>query len=252
MRKITVAAAVGAIASVLAGGTGAANAEERQLGYALTLGGSSDYMFRGISYSDSTPVVNAYQELTYGIAYAGFFTSKVDFGIYSPWEQDVYLGIRPVTGPVNWDLGALWYIFGNKDKGEFGSTSDIDYFEFKVAATTSPIAHLTIGSTVYLTPDQGYAATRNITLEGTAAYDLPKLGQFAPTLSGLIGYSDSGTNQYYPDGYWLNNQSYTYWNAGMKLTVEKFFMDLRYWDTTIDDELTDARFVFSAGVNLLP
>ncbi len=26
-------------------------------------------------------------------------------------------------------------------------------------------------------------------------------------------------------------QDYTYWNAGLKLAVDKYFMDFRYWDT---------------------
>ena len=83
-------------------------------------------------------------------------------------------------------------------------------------------------------------------------FGLPKLGIFSPTISGLVGHSESGTNVYYPTGYWVGEDSYTYWNAGMKLAVDKFFMDFRYWDTTLDDGLADSRFVFSAGVNLLP
>lgn len=49
--------------------------------------------------------------------------------------------------------------------------------------------------------------------------------------------------------------AYTYWNAGVKLTVDKYFMDFRYWDTSISKQddpngYADARFVFQAGVNL--
>ena len=231
---------------------GAAAEEERQFGYALTLTGASDYMFRGISYSDENPTVNAYLELNYGIAYLAFWTSNVDYGPVGPWEQDVYLGIRPTTGAVNWDLAAYYYIYGNRDKGEFGSSTDIDYFEFKIGASGTVAPNLTAGATLWLTPDQGYAATENVSLEGSLAYELPKVDKFTPTLSGLVGYSDSGTNRYYPTGYWLGKESYTYWNAGLNVTVDKFFMDFRYWDTTIDEDLADTKFVFSAGVNLLP
>ncbi len=79
------------------------------------------------------------------------------------------------------------------------------------------------------------------------------MGIFTPTVGGLVGYtgqfgfSASGT-----DFTGFGVEDYTYWNAGLKLAVDKFFMDFRYWDTTIDDGLADARFVFSAGVNLLP
>lgn len=184
--------------------------------------------------------------------YLGLWTSNIDYGPVGPWEQDVYLGIRPVTGPINWDIAAYYYLYGNRDSGQFGSSSDIDYYEFKISASTTPVTNMTVGATVWLTPDQGYAATDNISYEGTISYDLPKLGIFSPTISGLVGHSESGTNVYYPTGYWVGEDSYTYWNAGMKLAVDKFFMDFRYWDTTLDDGLADSRFVFSAGVNLLP
>lgn len=234
----------------------AAAEEERKLSYSAVITGASDYMFRGISYTDEKPTINLYQELTYGIAYLAFWTSDIDNGAYGPWEQDIYLGVRPVTGPINWDIAAWYYIYGNKDSGPLGSSSDIDYFEFKIGASTSPIKDVTIGATVYLTPDQDYAATENISYEGSLAYTLPQMGVFSTTLSALVGQSESGTNVFYPTGYWLGEDSYTYWNVGAKVTVEKFFMDFRYWDTTIDtpglEGLADSRFVFSAGVNIYP
>lgn len=250
MRKAKWVCALSAVMVTLGTGILRARAEERNFSYFVTLTGTSDYMFRGISYSDNDPVVTSYIEMDYGLTYLGLYTSGIDYGIVGPWEQDILLGIRPVTGPVTWDLAALWYLFGNRDKGELGSTADIDYFEFKIGASMKPIPNLLAGMTVLLTPEQGYAATENISIEGSLAYDLPKWGDFAPQLTGVVGYSDSGTNQYYPTGYWVGQQSYTYWNAGLKVNVQKFFMDFRYWDTTIDNSLAGARFVFSAGVNL--
>ncbi len=222
--------------------------EERKFTYSATVTAASDYMFRGISYTDEKPTINLYQELTYGIAYLAFWTSNIDNGNYGPWEQDIYLGIRPTTGPVTWDLAAWYYTYGNTT----GSSSDIDYFEFKIGATWSPATNWTLGGTVYLTPEQGLAATDNVSFEGTVAYTLPKMGMFDTTISGLVGQSESGKNSDYPTGYWLGEDSYTYWNVGAKVTVEKFFMDLRYWDTSIDNGLADERVVFSVGVNLLP
>lgn len=225
--------------------------EERKFTYSATVTAASDYMFRGISYTDEKPTINLYQELTYGIAYLAFWTSNIDNFNYGPWEQDIYLGIRPTTGPVTWDLAAWYYTYGNTT----GSSSDIDYFEFKVGATWSPATNWSLGGTVYLTPDQDLAATENVSFEGSVAYTLPKMGMFDTTISGLVGHSESGTNKFYATGYWLGEDSYTYWNVGAKVTVEKFFMDLRYWDTSIDNEfkgLADERVVFSVGVNLLP
>ena len=245
-RKIT-----GACAAALAlfATANVASAEDRQFSYSLTITGASDYLFRGISFTDNNPTANVYQEFGYGIAYAALWTSTLDNGpSYRPWEQDIYVGIRPVTGPINWDLMALYYLYG-------GDTSNTDYFEFKIGATTTLREGLTVGANIWLTPDQGAAATSNISYEGTISYDLPKFAMFSPQFSALIGHTDAGDNAFYGGanpGYWLGEQSYTYWNAGVKLTVDKYFMDFRYSDTTINSEYADARFLFSAGVNLLP
>ncbi|CAA2141873.1 TorF family putative porin [Hyphomicrobium sp. ghe19] len=254
-RKVTGGVCAAALAMFATAGI--ASAEDRQFGYALTITGSSDYLFRGISFTDNGPTANIYQEVSYGIAYAAAWTSNINNGAYGPWEQDIYVGLRPVTGPVSWDLQALYYTYGNRD----GSSSDIDYFEFKIGATTTLREGLTVGANIFLTPDQGAAAAPNISYEGTVAYDLPKFAQFAPQFTALIGHTDAGDNAIYGggagNGYWNGVQSYTYWNAGVKVNVDKFFMDFRYSDTDIgsagiDPGLSDARFVFSAGVNLLP
>lgn len=244
--------AVGAAALSLGALTATAHAEDK-LNYTWTVTGASDYLFRGISYTQNDPTVNSYLEFTYNIFYLGFWTSNIDTctgkgcaGFAKPWEQDIYFGIRPTTGPINWDIAAFWYIYGVNQ----GDPWDLDYVEFKIGATYSPVTNLTLGANVFLTPDQGVASTENISVEGTVSYALPKIAMFDPTLSATIGYSDSGTNKFYTTGYWLGQQNYTYWNAGVKLSVEKFFMDLRYWDTSIDANTADARFLFSAGVAL--
>lgn len=253
--KSKVIGAIGVASLAIGAFAGVAQAEDREFGWSWTLTGASDYMFRGISYTGNDPTVNSYLEVTYGIAYAALWTSNIDTGdcdgCLGPWEQDVYIGIRPVTGPVNWDLAVLYYAYGTKGTV---STSDTDYFEFKAAATITPVTNLTVGAVFYYTPDQDLAATENISVEGNIGYTLPAVGIFTPTISGLVGFSDSEPNSFFPTGgYWLGDDSYTYWNAGVKLAIDKFFLDFRYWDTNNEtpgnpDSLADERFVFSAGV----
>lgn len=239
--------------------SGVARAEDPpSFAYSWTVTGASDYLFRGISFTSNDPTVNSYLEFTYGIAYMGLWTSNIDSGdcdgCLGPWEQDIYLGIRPVTGPINWDMGLLYYYY--RVKGSSFDETDLDYFEFKIAATTSPITNLTLGATVYYLPDQDIAAAQNVSVEGTAAYALPQMGIFTPTVSGLIGFSNSDTSSSYPTGFWLGDDQYTYWNAGVKLAVEKFSFDFRYWDTNLEaadpanNNLADSRFLFTAAVTL--
>ena len=78
--------------------------EAPKFGYTLTLSGTSDYIFRGVSFTDNQPAFQPYLEFTYGIAYLGFWGSNINNGCpaeicYKPWEMDIYAGIRPVTGP---------------------------------------------------------------------------------------------------------------------------------------------------------
>jgi uncharacterized protein (TIGR02001 family) len=267
LKKIAGGLAAVALAASLS--TGAARAEDK-FGYTWTITGASDYIFRGISYTQSDPTVNSYLEGTYGMFYLGLWTSNIDTcdvsGCLGPWEQDVYLGIRPTTGPISWDLSALYYYY--KTKGSV-SPSDTDYFEFKAMGTITPITNLSLSAAVYYTPDQDLASPENISVEGTAAYTLPAIGKFTPTISGQVGFSDASTNSFYGTegsagaggklGYWNGDDQYTYWNAGIKFAIEKFVFDFRYWDTNIDKDIanlslgdtqSNSRFFFSAALTL--
>jgi uncharacterized protein (TIGR02001 family) len=226
-----------------------------QFGYSITLTGTSDYIFRGLSFTQAKPAFQPFVEFTYGIAYLDFWGSNIDNGNgYKPFEMDIYAGIRPVTGPINWDFGVLYYSYPDNALG-WGAT---DYVELKAAASITPMKNLTLGVTGYWTPDQGSNYGQTETVEGTVSYALPKFAIFDPTISGLIGYS-SGNDGFSPcacgSDPFAPLTSYTYWNAGLKLAVDKYFMDFRYWDTDISEQnaiaqYAGSRFVFSAGVNL--
>ena len=262
--------ALGMGATAARAGDDAAPAAAPAFGYTWTITGASDYLFRGISFTGSDPTVNSYLEFTYGIGYVGLWTSNIDTcatsGCLGPWEQDVYVGIRPVTGPVSWDFGLLYYYY--RTKGTVSSW-DTDYIELKASGTITPITNLSLTGTVYYTPDQDLASPENVSVEGTVAYTLPAIGMFTPTLSGQLGFSDASTNAFYGTastaraggllGFWNADDQYTYWNAGVKLAVEKFTFDLRYWDTSIPNDVadlslghknSDQRFFFSMAVTL--
>jgi uncharacterized protein (TIGR02001 family) len=265
IRSFLGAAGVAAVAAL--GMSSAALADdENKFGYSITITGTSDYIFRGISLTDSDPAFQPFIEFTYGNPnltwYLDFWGSNVKDELGDPWELDIYAGVRPVTGPVSWDLGVLYYT--NPSSGiQFSNPTGAgtDYLEAKIAATITPITNLSLTGLAYFTPAQGFATAQTETFEIDAAYTLPTVHGFTPVVSGAFGHTHADGSAAAFDAFCDATQcnggtgEYNYWNAGLKLSIDKYFMDFRYWDTDISksaDVLDDAsaRFVFSAGVNL--
>lgn len=251
MNKFMKLAGVAAVAS--AAMVGAANAEDK-FSWSITVGGTSDYIFRGLSLNHEDPAAQGSVDVGYGIFYAGAWASNVGIkgdGIYAPMEIDLYGGIKPTLGQFNFDFGIIGYTYPIAD-------DPANYYELKAAVSTEIVKNLTGGVTFYFTPSQG-RYNETWTVESNLAYTLPQVHVFTPTLSGGVGYSEDleydAINQV---GAFSNfKDSYVYWNAGISLAVEKFTFDFRYWDTDIGNHigdfqygLADSRFVFSAKATL--
>jgi uncharacterized protein (TIGR02001 family) len=240
--KSSITKTAGAAAVALLALSGAASAEDRQFGWSVNVGGTSDYIFRGVSQTDNDPAFQAGADFTYGILYAGIWGSNTDDAFTnSSAEIDFYAGVKPVLGPVTFDFGVIYYYYPGDD-------FDVaDYVEGKAGASISPIKNLSLAATLYYTDEGTFNTGEIFTYEGTAAYTLPSVGIFTPTVSGLVGHSE------FED---FGALSYTYWNAGIALAVEKFTFDFRYWDTDIDiisvtgENLSDERVVFTAKLAL--
>jgi uncharacterized protein (TIGR02001 family) len=251
MRSISKLALAGML--LVAGSATAMAEEEREFSWSITVGGTSDYVFRGLSLTTEDPAAQGSIDMSYGIFYAGAWASNVDgqpdpvtgaFG-YGPWELDLYMGVKPTLGPVTFDFGVIGYLYPAAD------SPSGEYIEFKAGASMEIVKSLTGGVTFYYTPDQD-KYSEGYTVEGTLAYTLPEMGIFAPSISGTVGYTEADTA-----GFFGPSDNYTYWNVGLAVGVEKFIMDFRYWDSNLDSVagdtyfgLDDERFVFSAKVTL--
>lgn len=227
-----------------------APSEPRKLEFSASVTGTSDYVFRGISQSWEDPAAQAALDATYGIFYAGIWGSTIDFNDApkANAELNLYAGLKPVWGPVTFDLGVIYYAYPSaKDAG-----AELDYVELKAGySMESPwIKGLTSGTTIFWSPDYSGEVGDVITVESAASYALPKIGIVAPSLSGVWGtvYGDRD------DGFVVginNKDKYEYWSAGLELAVENFTFDFRYWDTNIrGNGLADERFVFTTTVSL--
>jgi uncharacterized protein (TIGR02001 family) len=244
--------------------------EGRKLAFSWNIGGTTDYVFRGVSQNAADPAFQAGIDVTYGIAYVGIWGSMIDFGTYADGQKvasteiDWYAGIKPVLGPVTFDLGVIYYTYpGALDGGvALGQVREQDYVELKLGASGSPFKNLTTGVTLFYSPQYTGGQGETITVEGTVGYELPKFYVFTPTISGTLG-STFGDASDAKDPFVQGNgeDSYLYWNAGIALAVDKLTLDFRYWDTDIKNNGTvasgfctgtvfqcDQRFVFTAKI----
>jgi uncharacterized protein (TIGR02001 family) len=201
------------------------------------VGLTTDYVWRGISQTFNDPALQGGVDFTCGRFYAGVWGSNVDFGAFGPadtvatLEVDLYAGFKHSMGPLNFDVGFIYYAYPGQASG-----ADLNFFELKAGVSGDIYKGGTLGGTVFYDVDNEI-----LTLEGTFAHTFAKVGMFSPTLSATLG------NRSFDDG-----DDYTYWNLGLTVGfMEKWSLDVRYWDTNIDggcntgygDKLCDDRVV---------
>ena len=222
-----------ALADGLPGKGKIASAPARTCTTAGNVGVTSDYVFRGISQSNEEAAIQGGVDLTCGNFYAGFWGSSIAFG--NGTEIDLFGGYKTTIGRFAIDLGFIYYGYPGADSGD-----DLDFFELKAAASTEVWKGGTLGATVFYSPEYTGGTGAVTTLEGTLGHALPNFSIFSPTLSATVGRS------FFHDE---DDFSYTYWNLGVSLGfMEKWSLDLRYWDSDIDSAadpfgLADERFV---------
>jgi len=272
-RKLTALCGAVGLALIAISGTAAADGYEvaapaapadegRKFTYSFNLGVTSDYVFRGISQSDNDPTMQGGVDVGYGIFYAGWWASGVDFGGNEATndarvEMDWYAGIKPTWREATFDFGVIYYTYPGE--GWIFPVVDgpqLNYVELKAGVSGELFKNMATGFNIYWSPDS-FGETGSVwTFEGNAGYTFNQIGPFTPTVSGVLGYVTGGDEYSAANGF----NHYWYWNAGLALAVDKLTFDFRYWGTdasnTTSDALTcindycDGRFVFSAKVAL--
>ena len=206
---------------------------------------TSDYVFRGVSQSDSEIAIQGGFDVTNDIFYAGTWASSIDFGSNGTAEVDVYGGVRPVLGAVTLDFGVIGYLYPGMD--EAPGAPETDMWEFKAGASVTPAEGFTLGGALYYSPDFTLTAgdESGLYAEINAAFAVSDMF----SISGAVGNQSVDQAGYYPGA----EDSYTTWNIGGTATVAGFGLDLRYTDTDLDpevfgpsgDEASDGRVVFT-------
>jgi uncharacterized protein (TIGR02001 family) len=240
MRRRPLALMLAALAAMCAASLPAAAEDEAPTSnyeFSANVGIASDYAFRGFTQTREHPAVFGGVDLTFSWFYVGFWASNVDFGKVQDGsgrfhdvadaEIDIYAGIKRQLGPVELDVGVIYYAYPSA----FGfleapatDASDLDYVEVKAGISGTLHQSLTGSFTIYYSPDYFGEVGENWVFEGTLTRELASFSGITPSLSGTLGYSEGDES----DG----GFDYWYWNIGVAFAfLEDFEFDLRYYDS---------------------
>jgi uncharacterized protein (TIGR02001 family) len=236
-----------------------APAETKVVDFAFGLRAASDYNFRGISQSDRGFSPQGYGELQFfdNFLYAGVAGYGVDLPTKPLMELDLTAGIRPKFGPFTFDFGVIGYVYPDETQffdpftGGVLTPRDTDFLEVAGKVSYTWQDSLTLGAGIFHTGDFLGSGADATYFNATAKYVIPESilpAGFA--ISGEIGRYELGRVDAYLGGFELID--YTYWNAGVSYTWDKFTLDLRYHDTDLNKSecfinTTDPKGVFSGS-----
>ena len=197
---------------------------------------TSDYIFRGVSFSDQGPAIQASLDWGYNSFYAGVWGTNLELTAYdnkdddpkpnnrfSSIELDWYIGYANTLADwLDYDLMGIYYQFP-RDKGHLES----DYFE--IWLTLSHTFDMPLSPTVGVfgawSPDFSYE-------EGNAIYTKLFGGIAFENGFGIdaaFGTQEiDGEKDAFSGGKTL---SYSHWEFGINKTVAGFGLDLRYHDS---------------------
>ena len=176
--SVAVAASVAGLAAPLAA----------QADLTGNIGVFSKYVLRGITNNtenDGTTVQGGLDWSHSSGLYLGYWGSNLDYGATrtsttnTGFENDIYGGFKFKAGPVDINLGVIYYAYTQ--------VLDSDAAEAVVAAGFGPV---TVGAK-YLTKDVAWGNTGDTYLTVDYGMDLPSEFKFAAQL-GYYFYSDSG------------------------------------------------------------
>lgn len=218
---------------------------------------TTEYVFRGFSQTAEGPAVQGGFDVSCGIFYAGVWASSLDFAgdwpgasvdvTLTPYdaaiEMDWYLGIKPVTGKITWDLGVIYYSYPKA----VDPSLELNYLELKVGASGDIWKDGTLAVTVFWSPDYQLESGSTWTIETGFTQVFPKFNalnrEWTPSFSALLGYQVNEGTASYRFSYGNGDDDYLYWNVGLTLGfLDKWSIDFRYWDTNLSSNAGGSAF----------
>lgn len=190
-------------------------------------GAATNYVFRGIRNTYDNHGGAGAPEIFGGVdfsggpnLYAGAWISNTGYDDENGIEVDYYAGWKPKAGPVNFDLGLIYYTYNSTPSGAVDS--DFNTLEIKGAASIAA-GPATLGAAVYYSSDWAGTGDSSWYYELNGSIPVKK----DIVLSGAIGGFQADA--------FVGTDSYTTWNLGVTIPVtEKVSFDARYIGTDKD------------------
>jgi uncharacterized protein (TIGR02001 family) len=180
-------------------------------------GAASDYIFRGVSQTGGAGQFFGGIDASAGKFYVGTWASNVDFGSEAGAEVDFYAGFKPSLGPVDFDFGALAYLYPQE--------GDLNTIEYKAAATYGLPANISLTGSLYYSPEVGKGGPDSLYKEVAISAPLGKEVEGRPF--GLSLGASYGSMS-------ITGGDYDNWKLSMTAATEKgFAIEVGYTDTNL-------------------
>ena len=214
-----------------------AMAEDSPHEFSANVALTTDYLYRGISQTNSNPAIQGGFDYTYtpfGF-YAGIWASNLEFnsgsGDEASIEIDYYGGFAgEFANGISWDIGGLYYHYPSTNDDDAGAP-DLDFVEVygSLGYTFSEVQfEPTIGVGVAYSPDFFGEDGDGVYVTGTLDLSLP----YDIGLSFLVGHQDvDGDKLSGPAGF-----DYTHYSIGLSKDIGIFSASLSYNDSGDEDD----------------
>ena len=206
------------------GGVASAEGAFAKENFSNTITLTSDYVFRGQSFTSQDPAIQGSFDWGMGSWYAGVWGSNIELPS-SSLELDYYIGYANSTaGGLDYDLMLIYYNFPSAED----SDAELDQLELW-GTFGHAVGSAYLGLFVAYTPDFTLEDGDGFYVKGSLALSLPNdMG-----IDFGVGYQDVDGDKTVPDGF-----SYTHWEVGLTKSVGGFDLDLRYHNAD-ESELED-------------
>ncbi len=203
--------------------------------FSATLTFTSNYIYRGLSFSNDHPALQGSFDWTYGNLFAGVWGSSLtdqdpitnangDPVAGYELENDFYIGYADSYAGVDWFVMPIYYHFYDDHQRNTGGI-EADVFELWLDANYAINDTVSVHGMYAYSPDFFFESGDANYVKGDVTVQLPQ----GFSLNAGLGYQDVQGGDGLTAGW-----DYTHWDIGLSKDLVGFNLDLRYSDTSAD------------------